>query len=563
MGRFNLIDEPWISVVVDEMGQTEEISLKSLFENAHIYKCIAGDTKAQDFAVLRVLLAILHTVFSRFDAHGEPYIFFDLDEQYKPTSSIEDEEDLEDYTDALYQTWKDLWLAGQFPEIINEYLEKWRDHFNLLDEEYPFFQVTKNDLYSRNITVLGKQNRPPTKIEAKKINGLITESNKVVLFSPKYNDGKNIITEAELSRWLITYQGYSNTSDKADFTENKNEKSFGWLYSLGGLFFEGRNLFETLLLNTILVYPDDETIKKQQRPCWEFSGKEIIDNSIKGRQPDNLSELYTNWGRAIYVDPEFDGKSPLTTIEVVKLSKIDVRQKFAEPMTIWKFNESGPNKDTFTPRKHQVNQSIWRSFGLLSLPSSYVSQQRQPGIIDWMNDIASLIGDYDLTLCAISMKDDGNATSWVPVDEATDQLSINDLILTDIKESGWVPRISDAVEETKEIIKSTYRRRFLMEIKKIRNIDSKSFVDEEVEKLYFQINAPFSRWLSELRPSDSKDNRIFEWSKTLKTIVLRQAEQFVKNAGPRDYTGIVDEGKTKNIATIYNSFIYSLNQQLK
>ncbi len=28
MGRFNLIDEPWISVVVDEMGQTEEISFK-------------------------------------------------------------------------------------------------------------------------------------------------------------------------------------------------------------------------------------------------------------------------------------------------------------------------------------------------------------------------------------------------------------------------------------------------------------------------------------------------------------------------------------------------------
>ncbi len=102
-----------------------------------------------------------------------------------------------------------------------------------------------------------------------------------------------------------------------------------------------------------------------------------------------------------------------------------------------------------------------------------------------------------------------------------------------------------------------------MEIKKIRNIDSKSFVDEEVEKLYFQINAPFSVSYLNYGQLDSKDNRIFEWSKTLKTIVLRQAEQFVKNAGPRDYTGIVDEGKTKNIATIYNSFIYSLNQQLK
>ena len=89
-----------------------------------------------------------------------------------------------------------------------------------------------------------------------------------------------------------------------------------------------------------------------------------------------------------------------------------------------------------TLKKHHVNQSIWRSFGLLSLPTSSESKQRQPGIIEWMRNIQPLIGDYDLTLRAISMKDDGNATSWVPVDEATDQLSINDIILTDIEKDG-------------------------------------------------------------------------------------------------------------------------------
>lgn len=563
MSRFNLIDEPWISVVVNEKGQTEEISLKTLFGNAHVYKRIAGDTETQDFAVLRVLLAILHTVFSRFDAGGEPYECFELDERYRPISFIE-EDDLEDYVDALAQTWKDLWSAGQFPEIVNAYLEKWHDRFYLLDEKYPFFQVTYDDLYTRNITVHGKKGRQPTKIGAKKVNGLITESNKIALFSPKYDfdDNKNSMTEAELARWLIYYHGYSNTSDKASFTENKNEKSFGWLYNLGGIYVEGANIFETLILNTILVYPDDETNIKQQRPCWEFSGGEIIENSIRGREPDNLSELYTNWGRAIYVDPTFDGKTPLTAIEVVKLSKIDVRYKFAEPMTLWQFNERGPNKDTFTPRKHQVNQSIWRSFGLLSLPSSTKDKQRQPGIITWMREIQPLIGDYDLTLRAVSMKDDGNATSWVPVDEATDQLNINDLILTDIDKDGWVPRIHGTVEETKRIVETTYRR-FLLGIKDIRNIGSNLFVNEEVQKLYFQIDQPFNQWLSSLRPDDSPDDRIIEWRGALKKIVLRQANQLVKEAGPRDYTGIVENEKIKNIATVYNSFIYFLNLGLQ
>ena len=70
MGKFNLLDESWLSVVLDETGTTKEVSLREVFKNAHLYKDLAGDTKTQDFAVLRVLLAVLHTVFSRFDARS-------------------------------------------------------------------------------------------------------------------------------------------------------------------------------------------------------------------------------------------------------------------------------------------------------------------------------------------------------------------------------------------------------------------------------------------------------------------------------------------------------------
>ena len=100
-------------------------------------------------------------------------------------------------------------------------------------------------------------------------------------------------------------------------------------------------------------------------------------------------------------------------------------------------------------------------------------------------------------------------------------------------------------------------------MKEIRNIESNLFVNEQVERMYFQIDRPFNQWLSELRPEDSKDERIFEWRAILKKIVLQQAEQLVKNAGPRDYTGIIVNEKIKNIATIYNSFLYCLNLQLQ
>ncbi len=63
MGQFNLIDEPWISVVVDKTGQTQEVSSASLLENAHLYKRIAGDTVTQDFT-LRVLFLLFYIRFS-------------------------------------------------------------------------------------------------------------------------------------------------------------------------------------------------------------------------------------------------------------------------------------------------------------------------------------------------------------------------------------------------------------------------------------------------------------------------------------------------------------------
>ena len=564
MGRFNLIDEPWVSVMVDKTGKTQEVSLQDLFENAHLYHRIAGDTATQDFAVLRVLLAVLHTVFSRLDAKGQPYGYFDLDDRLKPLSSIEDEDDLDDYTDALKQTWKDLWQMGLFPKIVTTYLQKWHDRFYLLDESYPFFQVVAADVATENIT-----RNQPTPVLGKTINRLVSESgkeissekeNKVALFSPKTDDNKSILSPSECARWLLTFQGYTGVFDKVKFRNHDYDTSKGWLFDIGGLFLEGNNLFETFMLNLILLHPESQYQGTQQNPCWEYSGSEMIQYYFSNRDYDNIAALYTNWSRALYIDPDINFREPFRC-QIVKLPAIKQNDSFIEPMTLWQFNKSGSNKNTYTPRKHQVNQAIWRSFGLLSLPNSYESNQRQPGIIAWMNHVTSAIGEYKLTLHAVSMKDDGNTNSRLPIDEATDQLSINDLILADIKESGWVPRISDTIDETKKVVETIFRR-FLLEIKEIRNIKSNLFVNEEVERLYFQISQPFSQWLSVLRPGDSKDERVFEWRKKLKIIVLRQAENIFQSAGPRDYTGIVVNKKIKNIATAYNSFIYFLNQQL-
>lgn len=112
MGRYNLLDEAWIPVLRKDTGKVEEVSLLTLFSQAQEYYALAGEMETQNFAVLRVLLAVLVTVFTRVDAEGEPYDFLMLDETTGARlilSEPVDEIDADDYMDALDETWKTIW----------------------------------------------------------------------------------------------------------------------------------------------------------------------------------------------------------------------------------------------------------------------------------------------------------------------------------------------------------------------------------------------------------------------------------------------------------------------
>lgn len=561
MGRFNLLDEPWISVVVDDKGTSKEVSLKALFENAHLFKDFGGDSKTQDFALMRVLLAVLHTVFSRFNANGEKYEYFSLDSRFKQIEEI-DEEDLVDYKDDLYDTWIELWKRGNFPGIVCDYLEKWRERFYLFDEEYPFFQVRAEDISIEKIS-----RNKPTPIAGKNINRLISESgNKVALFSPKFekDDNKDRLRNAEIARWLITFQAYTGLGDKVIFGKEKYKASKGWLFDLGGIFLKGSSIFETLMLNFFIACEESNNLLNIQQPCWELEPDDLVEKYFI-EDISNIASLYTAWSRAIYIDPMFDESQPFCCY-IVKLPEIRHTDNFLEPMTLWRYNESGNNKGLYTPRKHAVNKSVWRSFGLIAI-TERGEFKRKPGIIDWLNDINSKLTDYtDLPelnpdISAVGMQDDGNATSWVPTDEIFDTLSIESFILTDLSEAGWVSRINETVEKTKKVVSVLYKK-FLTDIKEIRNLQSDLFVDQKIEELYFIIDTPFRKWIAGIRYNDCKDSKIKEWWKELYKLVTREAYEFYLNGCMRDYMGMEKNGKIINIATAYNYLIRSLNNEI-
>lgn len=551
MPRYNLLDEKWIQVA--NKDTVEKVSIKELFAGAAKYKELAGDMKTQDFAVMRVMLAILHTVFSRFDSKGDPYEFFEVDrESFLQTGDLE-ENYLEDYEDALYQTWIDIWNVKEFPKVVHEYLEKWRERFFLYDDKYPFFQVTKE--------VIEKDAAGGGEFYGKNINRLVSESNnKQAYFSPKDESYKEYIVDDELARWLITLQGYIGTSDKKKVGSAKTY-SKGWLYDLGGVYLQGNNLFETLMLNFVIAHNENNNLLKTQKPCWEA---ETIEKNIElyfHNGIDNIASLYTTWCREIFIDPNRTKEDKFVCF-IAKLPEIEHSDAFLEPMTVWKYNETGEYKDKYRPRKHDANKSMWRNFGLLT---GVGEGARKPGVIEWLNKLGDISESEELgfnkeniKLCAVCMLDDGNATSWAPIDEVEDTLNLKERVLVDTGDTGWIIRINKTITDTKVTIDRALKI-FIKDLLEIRNME-KSDVSKYVEQFYFRIDLSFRNWIESIDIDNDKDTKEIEWQKVLKKAMKEYVDELVSNAGLRDYKGIETSTGVKNIATIYNSFLYRLNQ---
>ncbi|MBP3748715.1 MAG: type I-E CRISPR-associated protein Cse1/CasA [Ruminobacter sp.] len=572
MGRFNLLDEPWISVLA-ESGEKKEVSMLDIFKNAGDFLQIAGEMETQNFAVMRFLLSVVQTVFSRFDYNGEELPGVVLDDNGQ-TENV-DEDDRDEYCSSTAECWENLYSGDKFPVVVCNYLEKWRDRFYLFDEVHPFFQVTKNEMNKIMSEIPGKDS--PSPIYGKNINRTISESeNKTALFSPIANIAigkrsvKDVMSPAELARWLIMFQGYSGLADKVALTDKTQRSSKGWLFDLGGIFLQGRNVYETLVMNYMPESPTDNQafIGRCQNPCWELTGIEVVENLCHKNFIDNLAELYTNWSRAIYIDPDTDMSAPVE-IQVVKLPEIEHTENSIEPMTMWKWNDKDPNKNHFTPKKHNPEQSLWRNFGCIVLKSTNGDKkqpQRQPGILAQRMRIANSQRNSGLTdLVGVGMKDDGNATSWLPVNEVADSFRINNLLIengnSDNSNDDWIIRINNAVETTKEIVSEKFRS-FLRGISEIRNTPADSFTSAETEKMYSIIDSAFKKWLVSINPADSKEEKIKEWYAKLRTMVLRRGEELFDNSTARDLTGIEKDGKLVNIATRYWQFVGSINKKL-
>ncbi|WP_308685188.1 type I-E CRISPR-associated protein Cse1/CasA [Stomatobaculum longum] len=500
--EFNLLDEPWIRVRTRDC-RIEEVSLKDVFVHAHEYEDLAGETAAQDVAMLRLLLAVLHCTFSRVDENGEENLLFDLEDD-----ELEDE---------VFRRWKALYDLGHFPEEpIQDYLEQWRERFWLFHEERPFWQATSAEA--------------GTEYEVSKLNGEISESsNKLRLFSTRAGEGKKVLSNAEAARWLLYLNGFDDTSAKPK-KKGLPSPGAGWLGKLGIITAAGKTLFETLLLNLTLLKDGSKAWQQENIAVWEKE-KAPYKEREEIQLPENQAELLTLQSRRLLLHraDEFsvDGFTLLGGDFFPKESAA------TEQMTLW-----GRTADKkiiqYQPRRHRAGIQMWREFASIfcAEEGTYL-----PGIVRWNQALYknARLGEKQQCNFRIVSVQYGDKDFFVN-DAFEDRLSFAAGLLTEMQQNSggaWLSRIKSEVESCDKLAGIVGGLAKDLTIAAGNDTGGSAFPDAR-ETCYAALDFPFRAWLNSIEPSslgEAMEEKILEWQRQAKERALVLGRELTRNAG--------------------------------
>ena len=513
--EFNLLQEPWVRVRLPD-DRVQEVSLTNALIHAQDYADLAGEMPTQDAAMLRLLLAVLFTVFSRVDVNGSP-------------SPLEK-------SDNALARWRDLWQLGHFPEQpLRDYLARWQDRFWLFHPERPFWQVPE--------AAIG------TEYGAAKLNGEMSESsNKLRLFPLYSGDGKAALTYAQAARWLLYVNGYDDTSAKP---KGKNLPSVGagWLGKIGFLQAQGENLYETLMLNLTLL-KDGQTCWGENRPCWELDAPRS-DERTEIICPDNPAQLLTLQSRRLLLHRAGDAVDGFALLGGDFFPR---ENAFAEQMTIWRNSAKKNEPATFAPRRHDPAKQFWREF-----PSVFCKGDEnvhRPGVVCWVERLQGRIRLLDPRRkihFRISGVQYGDKDFFVN-DAFSDSLTFQAALLDELGKA-WQRYITDEIgrcEQTAKLLGHLAQDLAIAAGDKNDNAAAPAR-----GQFYFAVDAPFRQWLQSIDPeNDDPEEAIPRWQAQARRIAEELGRQMVMESGSAALVGRrikLDAGKKTEHTRLYTA----------
>ena len=508
---FNLLYEPWMMVLNLE-GETEEVSLLTALERAHEFRCLTGELPTQDVAVLRMILATLYATFTRADVNGNR----------KP---------IKNGTEAL-ERWKSLWELKQFPfEPIKTRLCHYEEHFFLFHPERPFYQVAGlHEANGKCNTVAQIVSDVPSRAERR-------------FLSMKSGRNAEVLSYSEAARWLVSMQAWDYAGKKASVVGgNKDGGGTGWLGKIGVVYPASNTLFETLMLNFVLL-KSDGSLLQYGSPTWEEN--QLPSPQKKERRPSGYSELLTWQSRRVRLFSGDGNESDL--VKGVLYSYGDVFQTsdmFIEQMTGWHLSTQGDTKGHFIPNKHRAERSLWRDLSSI-LPQATNSSEvnnHNPGVIQWIALLKerNLLPRNIIQLCAVGFH-------YGPMDAKAEAMTADDLsihagIFTELG-NEWMPIITNLLQLTDNCIKLLS---FLAVDLAKASGDSDSSHHTAGEgsssagkaEAYFRLDMPFRKWLADIDPVQTDIAKAEQdWKDIVSRILLQLGKEMTHQSGEKAITG--------------------------
>ncbi|MFF0433859.1 type I-E CRISPR-associated protein Cse1/CasA [Streptomyces sp. NPDC004327] len=496
---FDLTNEPWIEVLRDD-GRQDELSLREVFAQAGELRRIVGDLPTTEFALLRVLLAITH-------------------------DAVDGPRDIEH--------WSRLWNDPGCFAPLGTYFDEHRSRFDLLHAEVPFFQTAglhtpKGEVFSLNRIVADVPNGEP-------------------FFSARQPTVERL-SFAEAARWVVHTHAYDTSGIKSGAVGDDRAKSgkvyplgVGWAGNLGGVFVEGRNVRETLLLNLVAADTTGLRFGDGDRPAWR---REPTGPGGSERAPSGVRDLYTWQSRRIRLHADGGG---VHGVVLGYGDPLHARNRHVyEPMTAWRRSQAQEKKHgealVYLPRDHDPERAAWR--GLASLVADRhqtkkddagVPESLRPGVLEW---VARLVTEGELPrgfLIRARTVGAKYGTQQSVVDEVVEDHLSMDVALLHLRDREYAQQAIDAVGDADEAVKALGD--LATDLQRAAGLENDSPRVMARERGFATLEGPYRVWLARLGEAADPYERRTAWQRQVHQTVSLLGQQLVADAGDAAWQG--------------------------
>lgn len=506
---FNLVDQPWIRIL-DGDGKVREVGLSEALKNAHEIRGLAGELATQDFAVLRVLISIVYRV-------------------------------LEVNPDNPVRSWHAAWHKGHFDaDAVDGYLGKWRDRFDLFDQDAPFLQTP---------------NLETTNGQWKTLEVLVPDCpDEGAMFIRR--DPTLPIPPGEAARWLVHCMAFDISGIKSGAVGDPRVKGgkgypigIGWSGWLGGLYFEGDTLFQTLMLNTVL---SDGPVGGT--PAWEQDVPGPAERTSAEIGETGPLTLFTWQQRRILLHQD---NGMVTKVRVCNGDPVDyLRQMGTETMSGWRYSAPQSAKakaDIYMPRGHTPDRAMWRGLEALvplqdppkvkGRGKEEVAASKTAENVDWISSLVSqriLSADFRLRLRGVGMEYGAQQSSFGRVFD--DRLTF----LAPMLEKGDRVQVAAlvAVERADAAVQALGK--FAANVEYAGSGDRGEAAEGARTRAFAEIDPEFRSWLENLT-SDTVEQALDAWSRKLRQLVGRHAGMVIDAAPASAWRGRKQDSRVINI----------------